>query len=73
MSDGQRLSYDEVVERLVLSEARCRLLERTLREYAEVKDQDPSVGSYAVALQARIAGLEKNLWRLAVKREHRHG
>lgn len=59
----------ELVERLVASERRCRLLERTLTEYAEVKDGDGSVGSYVTALQARIARLEENVERLTQRRK----
>ena len=59
----------ELVERLIASERRCRLLERTLSEYAEVKDEDPQTGSYVTALQARIAQLEANVERLTQRRK----
>lgn len=59
----------DLVERLVAAERRCRLLERTLTEYAEVKDQDPQTGSYVTALQARIAQLEANVERLTQRRK----
>lgn len=49
----------ELVERIIASEARCRLLERALRE----QGQD-DVGSYVTALLARIVGLEANQDRL---------
>lgn len=58
----------ELVERLIASERRCRLLERTLTEYAEAKDADGSVGSYVSALQARISQLEDNIDRLTHRR-----
>lgn len=48
----------ELVERVIASEARCRLLERALRE----QGQD-DVG-YVTALLARITGLEANQDRL---------
>lgn len=48
----------ELVERVIASEARCRLLERALRE----QGQD-DVG-YVIALLARITGLEANQDRL---------
>lgn len=59
----------ELVERLIASERRCRLLERTLTEYAEAKDEDGTVGSYVTALQARIAQLEENVERLIHRRK----
>lgn len=59
----------DLVERLVASERRVRLLERTLTEYAEAKDEDGSVGSYVTALQARIAQLEANVERLTQRRK----
>lgn len=54
----------ELVERVIAAEARANLLQRALREYAEAKDDDPTVGSYITALLARIVGLEANQDRL---------
>lgn len=59
----------ELVERLIASESRCRLLERALREQSEHYDQDVSAGSFAVALLARIQMLEANIERLSRRRE----
>ena len=68
MSDSNTYRYpaerNELVERLIVSEKRCKLLERTLTEYAEHVGDERSDGSYAVALQARVAQLEANMERL---------
>jgi hypothetical protein len=61
----------ELVERLITAETRCRLLERTLREWSEHVEQDRAAGSFAAALMARIAGLEANQERLIRRREGR--
>lgn len=61
--------HAELVERLIASERRCRLLERTLTEYAQAKDDDPQTGSYVTALQARISQLEENVERLTHRRK----
>lgn len=69
MADGWRDEAERarLVEQLIESERRCRLLERALREYGE-QEGDRSLGSYVVALHARIAGLEQNIQRLTAKR-----
>lgn len=54
----------ELVERVIQSEARCRLLERALREYG----QEPS---YVNALLGRIVGLEATVEQLVHEREQK--
>lgn len=61
----------ELVERLIVSEARCRRLERVIREYAQQVEADPSVGAYVIALHSRIDGLEENIRRLTARRKGR--
>lgn len=64
-SDTERA---ELVERLIESEARCRRLERVIREYAEQVEGDPSVGAYVTALHSRIEGLEQNIRRITSRK-----
>lgn len=71
MTDPRSAPYSvpsDLAERLIACESRCRLLERTLREWAEHLEGDRSVGSYVTALQARIAALETNIDRLTRRR-----
>lgn len=71
MTDEWRFPKERaaLVEQLIASEKRCRLLERTLTEYAEHVDEDRTVGSHVLALQARIAALELNIARLSHRRK----
>jgi hypothetical protein len=58
----------ELVEALIASQHRCRLLETALREMGEHHESDRSAGAYSVALLARIAVLEQNMERLTRKK-----
>ena len=57
-------SPEEIIERLIASEAKNRLLERTIRELQALYGDEPNA-SYAAVLVGRIATLEANVQKMA--------
>lgn len=58
------LERTQLVERIISLEAENRVLHRTIRDMAEWMGGDRSEGSYVIAQQARIVGLERNIEKL---------
>ena len=57
------LDKDEVVQRLISAERRNRLMERILRDLAELEGE-PGLNALVLVLQTRLMGAEKNIEKL---------
>jgi len=58
-----------LVEQVIAQHAEILLLRRTLADYAEHVDGDRAVGSYVLALQARIAQQDRNIAKLTQRKD----
>lgn len=63
----ERIPYDTVVDRLISAERRNRLMERILRDLAEL-ESEPNLSALCQVLQARLVGAENNIERLVKER-----